>query len=455
MPDGPTHALTQFVADAPAGVASPRAVEVFKHAVLDLVGCIVAGADEEAGRLAASYVVSQSGPGRAAVLGAGRGRLSPAFASLANGTAGHALDFDDIGVGVGHVSVAIIPGVLAVAEDVGADGAAFLDALVLGYEVASRLTSMYPDTRLGPYAAGYHKPGVYAALGGAVACGRLLGLSADGLAHALGIAASQAGGLRANFGTMTKPLHAGIANRTAVESALLASAGFTASTEILEQRFGWHDVICRGEGSLSVVTEGLGTSFAVEEGLVFKAYPCCGANHYAIGAALDLMREHALSADDVDAVEVQVEARNLEEVLVYDWPRSPLEGKFCLAYNVVAALVDQAVTIETFTKAALARLTPHRERALVRAVTDLPQNGARVAVRTTDGRTLTREQLVLRGSLADPMSTDELATKFRGNLAAHVAAGRIGSDAVDDALARIATLEKQPDLTALTEPLLG
>lgn len=450
---GPTRTLAQFVADAPVGVASPRATEIFKHAVLDLLGCIVAGADEEAGRIAADYAVSQSGPGKAAVLGAGRARLSPGLASLANGTAGHALDFDDIGVGVGHVSVAMIPGVLAVAEDVGADGTAFLDALLLGYEVASRLTVMYPDSRLGPYAFGFHKPGVYAALGGAVACGRLLGLSGEGLANALGIAATQAGGLRANFGTMTKPLHAGIANRTAVEAALLAVAGFTASTEIIEQRFGWHDTICRGEGDLALVTEGLGSSFRVEEGLVFKAYPCCGANHYAIGAVLDLVREHSLSADDVDAVEVQIEARNLEEVLVYDWPRSPLEGKFCLAYNVAAALVDRAVTAETFTDAALARLGAARDLVWVYAVADLPQNGARVTIRTNDGRVLSREQLVLRGSLADPMSTDELATKFRGNLAAHVTSGRIDPDGVDDVLGRIATLEKQPDLTALTEPL--
>jgi 2-methylcitrate dehydratase PrpD len=450
---GPTRTLAEFAADAPSGIASVRATEVFKHALVDLLGCVVAGADTDAGRIAADYAVSQSGPGRAAVLGAARGRHSPALASLANGTAGHALDFDDIGVGVGHVSVAIVPGVLAVAEDVGADGAAFLDALLLGYEVAHRLTAMYPDSRLGPYAFGFHKPGVYAALGGAVACGRLLGLSADGLANALGIAATQSGGLRANFGTMTKPLHAGIANRTAVEAALLAGAGFTASGEIIEQRFGWHDVLCRGEGDLAIVTAGLGSTFAVEEGLVFKAYPCCGANHYAIGAALDLMRENVLTAAAVQAVDVDIEARNLSEVLVYDWPRSPLEGKFCLAYNVAAAVVDGAVTAETFTDGALTRLTSARALVRVHPVTDLPQHGARVAIHTRDGRTLSREQLVLRGSLADPMTTDELATKFRGNLAGHVSSGRISGDGVDDVLARIATLEKQPDLAALTEPL--
>ncbi len=450
-----TRTLADFVAEAPAGVASPRAIEVLSRAVLDLAGCVVAGADEPAGRLAADYAVASGAPGAAALLGAGRGRLSPALAGMANGTAGHALDFDDIGIGVGHVSVAILPGVLALAEHVGADGAAFLDALVLGYELASRLTSMYPDTRLGPYAAGYHKPGVYAALGGAAACGRLLGLNADGIASALGIAASQAGGLRANFGTMTKPLHAGVANRTAVESALLAASGFTASTEILEQRFGWHDVICRGEGDLDGIVAGLGDGFAVEEGLVFKAYPCCGANHHAISALLGLLNDEGVDAADVDSVDVEIEARNLSEVLVYDWPRSPLEGKFCLAYNVAAALADRAVTVDTFTDAALERLTAHRDRIHVHPVTHLPQHGARVAVNLTDGRTLNREQLTLRGSLADPMSTEELVTKFRGCVAGHLADRRLAPDGVEDFLSRVTTLEKQPDLRSLTEPLLG
>jgi 2-methylcitrate dehydratase PrpD len=444
-----TRTLAAFVSDAPAGVASERAATVLKHALLDLLGVTVAGAREPAGVMARDYALAQAARGPAAVLGGACDRLSPALAALANGTAGHALDFDDIGVGVGHVSVAILPAALAVAEQVEADGAALLDALVLGYEVAHRLTTMYPDTRLGPYAAGYHKPGVYAAFGGTAAVGRLLGLSTDQLAHAFGITASQAGGLRANFGTMTKPLHAGIANRTAVEAALLARAGFSASTEILEQRFGWHDVICRGEGELAAVVDGLGAvssegGFAVEEGLVFKAYPCCGANHYAIDAVRQVLREHHLTAADVDSVDVQIETRNLREVLVYDWPRTPLEGKFCLAYTIAAALVDGNVTVDTFTEQALDRLGAVRESVHVDAVDDLPQNGARVTVRTRDGRTLHREQLTLRGSLADPMSWEELAAKFHGNV-----------PGADDVPSAVAALEKQPDLRPITERLRG
>jgi 2-methylcitrate dehydratase PrpD len=303
---------------------------------------------------------------------------------------------------------------------------------------------MYPDTRLGPYAAGYHKPGVYAAFGGTAAAGRLLGLRADQVAHAFGIAASQAGGLRANFGTMTKPLHAGLANRTAVEAALLARSGFTASAEILEQRFGWHDVICRGEGDLTAILDGLGESYAVEEGLVFKAYPSCGANHYAIDAVRELLREHQLSAADVSAVDVEIETRNLREVLVYDWPRSPLEGKFCLAYNIAGALADGNVTAATFTDGSLTRLAGLRDSIRVHAVDDLPQNGARITLHTTDGRTLHRAQLVLRGSLADPMSWAELTAKFHSNV----------GDAAPDLPAAVADLEHQPDLYAITEPLV-
>jgi 2-methylcitrate dehydratase PrpD len=444
-----TKELAAFVHDAPVGCATPRAIEVIKHAVLDLSGVIVAAAREEPSRVALDYARSQAATGPAAVLGGGI-RLAPTLAALVNGTAGHALDFDDIGLGAGHVSVAIVPAVIAAAEVVDADGAALVDALAVGYEVAHRLTTMYVDTRLGPYAKGYHKPSVYSVFGATSGVARLLGLSTTATANALGIAASQSGGLRANFGTMTKPMHAGIANRTGVEAALLAGSGFTASTEALEQRFGWHDVICSGEGDLDAILDGLGDSYAIEEGLVFKLYPCCGANHYAIDGTIALLREAGLREADVAQIDVWIEQRNLNEVLVYPWPRTPLEGKFSLAYNVAAALVDGEVTVDTFTEADLQRLTAFREKVRVHATDDLPQNGARIAVVTTAGRTIAHEHMVLRGSLDDPMSWQELERKFRANVQ-----GRIRPDAVDEVIAAISNLEKQSSLAAITEPLLG
>jgi 2-methylcitrate dehydratase PrpD len=249
---------------------------------------------------------------------------------------------------------------------------------------------------------------------------------------------------------MTKPLHAGLANRSGIEAALLAQSGFTASAEILEQRFGWHDVICRGEGDLAVVLDGLGDSYAIEEGLVFKAYPCCGANHYAIDAVVNLLRENSIGEPDVATLDVWLEQRNLNDVLVYPWARTPLEGKFSLPYNMAAALADGEVTVRTFTDESVARLAPFRAKVRVHPTTDLPANGARIRVLTTDGRTIDREQLVNRGSLADPMTWDELERKFRANTR-----GRIEPAAADEAVTAIASLEKQETVTGLGQALLG
>jgi 2-methylcitrate dehydratase PrpD len=449
-----TRELAQFVERAPSALDSGRAVEVIKQATLDLFGVVVAGSEEEAGLRALDYASSQGREGAAAVLG-GQVRLAPSLAALVNGTAGHALDYDDIGLGAGHVSVAILPAVFALAEQEECDGGAFIDALAVGYEVAHRLTTMYLDTRLGPYAAGYHKPSVYSSLGAAAACSRLLGLSAEATAHALGIAASQSGGLRANFGTMTKPLHAGIANRTGIEAALLARSGFTASPEILEQRFGWHDVICRGEGDLDVVLADLDRvghdlPYAIEEGLIFKAYPCCGANHYAIDGVINLMREVGLNEPDIESVDVWIEERNLNDVLVYPWPRTPLEGKFSLAYNVAGALADGEVTVNTFTDQSLERLVAYRTKVEVHPTAQLPQNGATVRILAKDGRVFGRAQMILRGSIEDPMSTPELERKFRANVA-----GRISDNAATEALSAISDLERLKSFSTLSGALLG
>jgi 2-methylcitrate dehydratase PrpD len=443
-----TRQLAEFVARQPLRIASSAAVREVRRALLDLLGVTVRGAAEPAGRIALSYAKSQSSDGKAGVIGGGV-RLSPSLASLVNGTSGHALDFDDIGLGAGHVSVAIMPAVLAVAESIDASGGAFVDAMVLGYEVAHRLTTMYADTRLGPYAVGYHKPSIYSVFGGTAAVARLLELDADATQHALGIAASEAGGLRVNFGTMTKPLHAGLANRAAVEAALLAQSGFTASPEALEGRFGWHEVVCRGEGDLATVVRDLGAPFAIEEGLIYKAYPCCGANHYAIDGVIRLMSSHDLSGEDVEQIDVTIESRSLNDVLIYPWPRTPLEGKFSLAYNVAAAMVDGTVTVDTFTDEALGRLSAARDRVHVHASPDLPQNAAFVELRTTDGRTLSRRQDVLRGSLDDPMSWDELVAKFVAN-----ASGLVKDTGIMEVVEQIESLGEGTSFRQLTSPLV-
>jgi 2-methylcitrate dehydratase PrpD len=286
--------------------------------------------------------------------------------------------------------------------------------------------------------------------GATAGAGRLLGLDRHALQRAFGIAASQAGGLRLNFGTMTKPFHAGLSCRTGVEAALLARSGFTATEVAIEGRFGWHEVICRGEGELDLVLADPPPPYAVEEGLRYKPYPCCGANHHAIDAVIGLMKEHGLVGDDVAEVEVGIESRTLRDVLVYAWPATGLEGKFSLAYNVAAAMVDGEVTVGTFADDHLATLEAARPRVHVLGRDDMPTRGADVTIRTVDGRTFHREQLVLRGDIEDPFTWEDLARKFRANTSELVKA-----DDVEGVIDAIRHLDEAPSLQAITEPLLG
>jgi 2-methylcitrate dehydratase PrpD len=444
-----TALLAEFVSRFPQGGCPSGTAPQVKRAALDLLGVTLAGSVEPAGERARAYAASQAGEGPAAVIGGGV-RLSPALAALANGTAGHALDYDDIGLGAGHVSVALMPVALAVAELVGAKGAEFVEAMVLGYEVASRLARIAPDAVSGPYQYGFHKPSVYAVFGGTAACARLLRLDADATAAAFGIAASSAGGLRVNFGTMTKPFHAGLANRTAVEAALLAQSGFTANGAALEGRFGWFDAIARSGGDLAPVVDGLGEApFAVEEGFVFKRFPCCGANHAAIEAMLAVVAEHDLTPADVSSIEVVIESRYLNEVLVHPWPVEPLEGKFSLAYNVAAALVDRAVTIDTFTAERLAALAAIRDRIRVTPDPTLPRDAAVVVVRTGDRREIRLEHRGIKGGLDDPLSWADLVEKFAANTARF-----LKDEAVEEIVDRLDHLDEQPSLTPITELVL-
>lgn len=444
-----TAALAEFVVGHPGAAIPERALDEVPRALLDLAGVTIIGFGEPTGQKILRYVASQGARGPSTVFGPGN-RLVPTMAALANGTAGHAFDFDDIGVRAGHVSVATMPAAIAVAESVGSSGRAFAEAMVIGYEVASRLTLLYDDSIDGPYAHGFHKPSVYAVFGGTAAACRLLGLDARQVRNALGIAASQTGGLRVNFGTMTKPMHAGIACRTAVEAALLAQDGFTASEEAIEGRFGWYQAICRNEGDLARVVAGLGSTFAVEEGMRYKLYPSCGANHSAIEAMLEVMASNTLTITDVASVDVAVDPRNLEDVLVYAWPRTGLEGKFCLAYNVAAAMVDGAVTVHSFLDSQIERLSSVRELIVTTSDARVPRDGARVVVRTTDGRTFTAAPDSPRGNLGRPLTFEDLAEKFSGNVI-----DVLGPDATLQAIDGIAGLLAADSLDEVTQHLIA
>ncbi len=450
MGSGATAQLAAFVAECPAEAVTDKARQEVKRAVLDVLGTALAGANEEVGALARRFVESENASGPAGVLGSGL-RTSSALAAWANGTLAHALDFDDVGLGVGHPSVVVVPVALAVAEETNASGSDFVGAIALGYEAASRVGTAAGWT---PYRRGYHGTSIYGVFGAAAATGRLLRLTPAELRNAFGIAASQAGGLRANFGTMTKPLHAGVTCQTGVVASRLAKMGWTANPDILESAVGFGPVIAgRSLDESSGITSDLGGTLAIERGVDIKKFPCCYLNHAALDAFLGVMKEHGLSGRDV--AQIQVDGSwMLNEVLLYPTPATGLQGKFSLQYNLAAALLDGGVTRATFADARAAdpELRATLPRVIVNAHEEWPRPlfSVRLTVSTVRGETIIREQDSIKGQATDPLSWDELAVKFRDN-----AASVLGAEAIERAIDAVADLDRLESVKPLVDLLVG
>jgi len=440
--------LAQFIVDArPPGDARHRAATAF----LDTVGVMLAGASEPAAR-AVQRVISTFGEGRSPVLGTDI-RTSPAGAALANGTAAHALDYDDMCfVSLAHPSAPLVPAILAVGEIAGSSGQAALDAYVLGFEIESRI-----GRRIHPrhYQRGWHATSTLGSLGAAAACSRLLGLERTATGHALAIAASQASGLKENFGTMLKPLHAGLAAQNGVVAALLAERGLTGSELALDGPQGFFTAMDGEHANLGDAADDLGHRWEiVDTGITIKLYPSCAGTHPALDALLFLRRRDRFTAADVDRIDVDVDSIT-PTILIYDQPATGLEGKFSMPFCAAAAIVSGRVGIDTFEPDALAdpdvtalqsRVTMRVDKTLDGTAPALTQ--ARVTVRLRDGRTITHSANGARGYPAQPASDDELATKFLA-----CARRTLAEPASDRALAILREIESVTNLRDLTTQL--
>jgi 2-methylcitrate dehydratase PrpD len=383
--------------------------------VLDTIGVTLAGAAEPAARIV-QKVVQQDAGGPCLVLGTAC-RSSASHAALANGTAAHALDYDDMCfVSLAHPSAPLVAAALAAAEVSRASGRALLDAYVVGFELEGRLgRAMNPRH----YQRGWHCTSTLGTIGAAACASRLLGLDAAAAGHALAIAASAASGLKENFGTMVKPLHAGLAARNGVVAALLAQAGMTASGAAIEGPQGFLAAMDSEQPSLEALAADLGARWEiVDTGITVKLYPSCAGTHPTLDALLDLRRRDGFGADEVDAVEIGVDPI-VPTILLYDRPSSGLEGKFSMPFCAAAALVRGRVSIDTFDVATLSdpaildmqrRVVMCVDPALDSAAPPLTQ--ARVTVRLRDGRVLTASANGARGYPEQPASDEELATKF-------------------------------------------
>ena len=326
------------------GDLPPEAVHWAKVGILDTVGVTLAGADDPSARILADALAAAPGP--SLVFGSER-RVNPLDAALINGTASHALDFDDCNNTLGgHPSVPILPALFALAEQTGAQGDDFIAAYVAGFETECKISlgvNFYQYTR------GWHPTTTIGVFGATAACARLLRLTDEQTATALAIAASLASGIKSNFGTMVKPLHVGHCARNGLFAAYLARGGYTASPVAFEHKQGYFEVF-NGAGNYdaSKILPAWGKPWdIVNPGIAIKQYPCCGSTHPAIDAMLELVRRHDLDPAQVERIESWTHARRLEHTNRPD-PQSTFDAKFSVQYCLARALADRKVVIGHF-----------------------------------------------------------------------------------------------------------
>jgi 2-methylcitrate dehydratase PrpD len=443
-----TSHLAEFVAKSRWEECPPAAVEAARRAILDCLGVMLAGSREPAARIVQKVAEAEGGAPLCTVVGAGR-RTGAVWAALCNGTAAHALDFDDTNFAMmGHPSAPVLAAALAAGEVALADGQALVHAFLLGFEVETSLAEVVNPPH---YERGWHATCTLGTLGAAAAAARLLGLDAAQIRAALAVAASQASGLKENFGTMTKPFHAGHAARSGVLAALLAREGWTASERAIEGPQGFLHVLGAGKTELDALSR-LGAPWKIlTSGVAVKPYPSCACTHSIIDATLELRRTHGLEPEQVAEVTVGVHA-TVPNILIHSDPRTGLEAKFSAEFTAAAALTERRVGVATFSDD---KVQDPRIRALMKRVRmmvdpeipgDLERHvWTRVTIRLTDGRTLSIGPRPVPGHPGNLLSLEALRDKF-----SECAGMALPADRVDSVREMVENLDACPDLRSLT-----
>jgi len=333
---GLTAALARF-SSAPNFVPLPdRVVEIVQSGFIDTIGTMLAGRDEPVVQMAKSFVSDKQSTVKEAHVLMGQSMASVSDAALINATAGHALDFDDVALG-GHPSTVLVPAVLAAGQHLNATGDKVLRAYLVGYEVWAELFVREKDAY---HLKGWHPTAVLGTVGASAAVAHLYGLNAAQCQHVIALAASMASGLVANFGTMTKPLHAGRAAACAIEAVRWVQKGLTAAPDALEHAAGFLSALSpHGAVDRTSAVGDLGCRFRIlESGLSIKKYPTCYATHRVIDGVLDLCASHGVGLQDVAQVHTHIGVAQAS-MLRNHQPQTGLEAKFSLEFAVAASLV--------------------------------------------------------------------------------------------------------------------
>lgn len=395
-----------------------NSLHTVKAGITDTIGVTLAGILEECSQIMLDISGVADSPGPCLIIGSNRW-VSALDATLVNGISSHALDFDDFSdVLGGHQSVPLVPVLFALAQQYQLSGRNIVDAYIVGFEVEHRFAmAVHPHH----YDKGWHPTATLGIFGTVAAAARLLRLDREKTATALAIASSMAAGIKANFGTMTKPLHIGHSGRSGLLAVLLAARGFTANQASIEHHQGFLNLF-NGAGTFNAdaLIGDWCEALAVElPSIGIKQFPCCGSTHQAITAMINLRRDNDVAIDDVESVLIHTHPRRFLHT-DNPYPNSVLEAKFSLQYTVVRALIDGAVRLKDFKDGAFHQPDVRRLLSITKAIpfgnSGAPEGepwDAQINVTLKNGKVLQSCVFNMVGRSGDnAMTVPELQDKF-------------------------------------------
>ena len=405
-----TRTLARYVVDARREEIPEYVKQSGTRSILNWMGCAIGAARHETVDRALAALAPFSGPAVASVLGREE-KLDIFHAALLNGISSHVFDFDDTHLKtIIHPSGPVASALFALAEHMPISGADLLHAFILGVEVECRIgNAVYPEH----YDVGWHITGTAGVFGAAAAAGKILGLNEQQMVWALGIAGTQSSGFREMFGTMCKSFHPGRASQNGLTAAFLAKHDFTSSNRVLEAPRGFAHVMST-KRNYDEITEGLGTRFEAALNS-YKPFACGIVIHPSIDGAIQLKKEHRLSGDEIESIELRV-APLVLELTGKRTPQVGLEGKFSVFHSVAVAVIDGAAGENEYSDARVkdTKVMALRDRVEAKIDKSLRDDEAHLRFVLKDGRVLDKHVPHAIGSLERPMSDADLEAKFRG-----------------------------------------
>lgn len=459
---GLTKYIAQFVLNTRYEDIPSDVLALGKKSILDGFGLALAGSAAESGPISRQYIQSLGlCEPRSTIIGSSL-KSAPRFAAFVNAISIHADDFDDTQLAVAkdrvyglltHPTAPVLPPSFAIAELRKVSGKDFLLAYHLGVEVETKLAEASSPRH---YEDGFHSTGTFGTLGSATACAKMGSFTVEKILTTYGIAAAEAAGLRENFGTMTKPFHAGHAAENGVVAADLASLGWTAAPQILEAPRGFLHAYS-GSYDPAAIMNKLGNPWTfANPGVSLKPYPSGSLTHPAMTALLRLIQKYNITPSEVDKVDVGTN-RNMPNALIHHHPQTGLQAKFSMEFCIAILLLERRAVLSQFTDESIRRpevqdmirrvnfyVDPIAEKAGFDKMTSL------VTVHLKDGRTLKDQADFAKGSPAAPMTFEEAAVKFRG--CAEYA--KWPNSSTEKIIELVKTLEAVSDVSTLS-PLLS